>query len=324
MGNKPPLRLLLANPRGFCAGVVRAIELVEHALQHYPKPVYVRHAIVHNPYVVRAFEKQGVTFVEEIDEVPDGATLLFSAHGVAKSVEQQADRRHLTVIDATCPLVKKVHGEAAWLQRNNYHVIVIGHPEHVEVQGILGQLDARNVSVVENIEQASKLTVKCDKVGYVTQTTLSVDDTASIIEKLKHHYPNIKAPNKDDICYATSNRQAVVKTIASLSDKLWVIGSETSSNTLRLLDTARHHGCEDVELIQSTADVCLDGLSKHCHTLGITASASAPEFLVQDIIHVCQQSFTVDIREITYIKESTNFKIPALPGTAAAHITREF
>lgn len=322
MNNKPTLKLLLANPRGFCAGVVRAIELLDNALLHYPLPLYVRHAIVHNRFVVESFEKQGVIFVEDLAEVPDGVAVVFSAHGVAKSVEQEAQRRGLIVIDATCPLVKKVHGEAYRLQKHGYHVIVIGHPEHSEVKGIIGQLSNQHFSVINDIEQASKVSIEPGhKVGYVTQTTLSADDTADIIATLRGRFPELKAPHKDDICYATSNRQAVVKTMAALSDSIWIIGAEHSSNTQRLLETAHHNGCCDAQLIQSASDINWSQWPEHRHTLGLTASASAPEVIVQEVISACQQHFDVNIEEITYTEEAMVFKTPSTSHPASSMVS---
>ena len=307
---KPPLRILLAGPRGFCAGVDRAINIVELALRKYGAPVYVRHEIVHNRYVVEALEQKGAVFVEELEEVPDGVPVVFSAHGVAKAVFSEADSRELFYLDATCPLVTKVHVDAQRHEREGRQVILIGHAGHPEVIGTMGQLPEGGIVLVETVEQAR--TVEVDDPGrlsYVTQTTLSVDDTAAIVEALMERFPAIEPPRTEDICYATTNRQAAVKAIAGRCDALAVIGAPYSSNSRRLVEVARAAGCGKAVLVQRASELdpaWLDGVG----TLGLTAGASAPEILVEELIDRCRALFDVTVEEVSSIEESVEFSLP--------------
>ena len=307
---KPSLKILLAGPRGFCAGVDRAIKIVELALEKYGAPVYVRHEIVHNRFVVEALEEKGAVFVEELEEVPDGVPVVFSAHGVARAVFSEANERELFYLDATCPLVTKVHVDARRHEIEGRQVILIGHAGHPEVIGTMGQLPEGGMILVETAEQARTVEVADpERLSYVTQTTLSVDETESIVEVLKQRFPAIEPPRKEDICYATTNRQAAVKAIARRCDALAVIGAPYSSNSRRLAEVARDAGCDKAVLIQRAREIdpdWLDGVG----TLGLTAGASAPEILVQELIDRCRTLFDVTVEEVSLIEESVEFSLP--------------
>jgi 4-hydroxy-3-methylbut-2-enyl diphosphate reductase len=307
---KPSLTILLAGPRGFCAGVDRAIRIVELALKKFGPPVYVRHEIVHNRYVVEGLEKQGAVFVEELEEVPDGAPAVFSAHGVPKAVFAEAEARGMFYLDATCPLVTKVHVDAHRHERDGSEIILIGHAGHPEVIGTMGQLTSNTMKLVENTEQAETLEVKNpDNLAFVTQTTLSVDDTAEIVRVLQRRFPKIQAPRKEDICYATTNRQAAVKALASQCDALIVIGAPNSSNSNRLAEVGRTQGCEKSILVERAADIdfnWLDGVER----LGLTAGASAPEILVQELITACEKKFQVTVENVDVTDEDVEFSLP--------------
>jgi len=307
------LKILLAAPRGFCAGVDRAIQIVELALEKYGAPVYVRHEIVHNKYVVDSLRDKGAIFVEELDEIPnDGQPVIFSAHGVPKSVPQEAEAREMFFIDATCPLVSKVHREAERHFKMGDHIVLIGHAGHPEVIGTMGQLPKGSVSLVETLGDVAALEVDdAEKLAYCTQTTLSVDDTASIVEALQAKFPEIKGPKKEDICYATTNRQAAMKAIAPLSDAVMVIGSPNSSNSNRLVEVAALNGCEKAMLVPSVADIdwnWLDGVA----ALGLSAGASAPEILVDEVIAKAREMFNVTVEEVAITQENVHFKVPRI------------
>ncbi len=304
------MKILVANPRGFCAGVQRAIQVVVGALEKFGAPVYVRHEIVHNRYVVEELEGKGAIFVDELDEVPDGAPVVFSAHGVPKSVPAEAQRRNLLYVDATCPLVSKVHREAERHHRLDRHIIMIGHPGHPEVIGTLGQLPEGSISLVESVEDVMGLTIETAALlAYITQTTLSVDDTKHIVEALKKRFPAIVGPRKEDICYATTNRQESVKAIAKHCDRMLVIGAPNSSNSLRLVEVSEKNGCEG-RLLQRAEDIDWDWL-KGASTVGVTAGASAPEILVREVLETLRERFIVEIEEVTTSEESVTFKLPA-------------
>ena len=313
MTNAPtaPLTLILAEPRGFCAGVDRAVQIVELALEKYGAPVYVRHEIVHNRYVVDSLKQKGAVFVEELDEVPDTqAPVIFSAHGVAKSVPKEATRRNFFYIDATCPLVSKVHIEAERLHNEGYEIILIGHAGHPEVIGTMGQLPAGAVHLVETVTDAQKFSPQSpDKLSYITQTTLSVDDTQEIVNLLKTRFPNIKYPNKQDICYATTNRQEAVKKIASQCDCLLVVGAPNSSNSRRLVEVGERAGAKAAFLVQNASEIPWDKITDH-KAIGITAGASAPEILVDEIINAFKTRFTTTVQTITTATENVAFKLP--------------
>ncbi len=307
--DKPPLALLIAAPRGFCAGVDRAIEIVERALEKYGAPVYVRHEIVHNRYVVDALREKGAVFVEELDEVPDGAPVVFSAHGVPKSVPAEADRREMLYVDATCPLVSKVHRQAERQIEKDRHIIFIGHEGHPEVIGTMGQVEDGQMTLVETVDDVAKLDFPAGtELAYLTQTTLSVDDTADVIAALERRFPDISGPKAEDICYATSNRQAAVKKIAPGSDLVLVIGAPNSSNSLRLVEVAERLGT-DAYLIQRASDIdpeWLEGVG----TLGLTAGASAPELLVREVVDKLGEWRTVEETTIMAAEEKMVFKLP--------------
>jgi 4-hydroxy-3-methylbut-2-enyl diphosphate reductase len=312
---KKPLTIVLAAPRGFCAGVDRAIQIVEMALVKYGPPVYVRHEIVHNKFVVDSLKAKGAVFVEELDEIPadtegDKRPVIFSAHGVPKSVPEAAKGREMFYIDATCPLVSKVHKEAERYHAKGCQIILIGHAGHPEVVGTMGQLPKGSVLLVETLADLEKLAVQDEsQLAYCTQTTLSVDDTAEIVDALKVRYPNIQGPHKEDICYATTNRQAAVKTIASECEALIVIGAPNSSNSNRLVEVGKIHGCDKAMLVQRASEIdwgWMEGVS----TLGITAGASAPEILVDEVIAAAKERYEVSIREVAITKEDVNFKVP--------------
>ncbi len=307
---RPSLTILLASPRGFCAGVDRAIQIVERALERFGAPVYVRHEIVHNRFVVENLEAKGAVFVDELDQVPDDRPVVFSAHGVPKVVPREAARRNLLYVDATCPLVSKVHREAERHHNVGRTVILIGHRGHPEVVGTMGQLPEGAVLLVEDVEQAEHLQVaNPDNLAFATQTTLSVDDTAQIVAVLQRRFPGMQGPKREDICYATTNRQAAVKAIAPQCDGLVVIGAPNSSNSMRLVEVARNYGCPKAILLQRATEMdwrWLDGMAR----LGITAGASAPELLVDELIAACQERYTVAIEEVRVTDENTVFKLP--------------
>ena len=309
MEAKPPLTVLLAGPRGFCAGVDRAIKIVEEALRRYGPPVYVRHEIVHNRYVVQTLEAQGARFVEELDEVPPDAPVVFSAHGVPKSVPEEAQRRNLFYLDATCPLVSKVHREAERHFAQDRHLLMIGHAGHPEVIGTMGQVAEGAMTLVEDAAGARTVTPPEGRLAYITQTTLSVDDTAEIVRILQERFPHIEGPKREDICYATTNRQAAVKAIAPHSDLTVVIGAPNSSNSQRLREVAERAGCPRALLVQRAADLDLDRLDGVA-TLGLTAGASAPEVLVDEMLDRLRTRFAVTLQEVRVTQESTVFKLP--------------
>ena len=310
MKNKE-LKILLSAPRGFCAGVERAIEIVEKSIQKYGAPVYVRHEIVHNKYVVDDLKNKGAIFVEELEEIKDKSRpVIFSAHGVPKKIPLDAKKYNMTYIDATCPLVSKVHREAENLHKAGYHLILIGHQNHPEVIGTMGQLPHGSIDLIQNEDEAKKYeTNNQNKISYVTQTTLSVDDTKDIINILKKKFPTIKEPMKEDICYATTNRQMAVKNIAKKCDLFFVIGSRNSSNSVRLVEVAKKSGCPNSQLIHSQSEIPYDLIEKS-NIIGISSGASAPEILVNDFINSLKKRFTVNIDEVEAIKENVVFKIP--------------
>ena len=306
------LKILLASPRGFCAGVDRAIEIVKKTLLKYGSPVYVRHEIVHNTQVVENLKKLGAIFVEELGEIKDRSRpVIFSAHGVPKSVPEEASNKKMFYVDATCPLVTKVHREAEFLYKNGYEVILIGHKNHPEVLGTMGQLPEGSIKLIETTKHAQNLDIKEFKqpVAYVTQTTLSVDDTKDIIEILKSKFPNIKSPIKEDICYATTNRQEAVKKIAPLCDMFFVVGSKNSSNSQRLVEVAKKSGCVNSELIPFNEKLPIESILK-CKKIGITSGASAPEQLVQNLISEIKKHCSVSMEEVVLTKENVTFKLP--------------
>jgi 4-hydroxy-3-methylbut-2-enyl diphosphate reductase len=308
---RPKLTILLAAPRGFCAGVDRAIKIVELALKRYGPPVYVRHEIVHNRHVVESLKAKGAIFVEELDEIPEtGAPVIFSAHGVPQSVPDDAEARGLFFLDATCPLVSKVHAEARAHQAEGLEIVLIGHAGHPEVIGTLGQLPAGAATLVQTVEDARTFQPRDPKrLAYTTQTTLSVDDTAAIVAVLKERFPAIQGPRKEDICYATTNRQAAVKAIAPRCDALIVVGAPNSSNSLRLVEVAERAGCRRAVLVQRAADITWDGFAGIA-TLGITAGASAPELLVSEIIEAFRDRFDVTVENVTTTEERIAFNVP--------------
>lgn len=308
---KPPLTIYLAAPRGFCAGVVRAIDIVERALELYGKPVYVRHEIVHNKYVVEDLKAKGAVFVEELDEIPDGdRPVIFSAHGVPKAVPAAATTRKMFQIDATCPLVTKVHMEAQRHFTEGFEIILIGHRNHPEVIGTMGQLPDGAVVLVEDVAQAEALQVKePTKLAFVTQTTLSVDDTRDVVAVLQRRFPAIRGPVKEDICYATTNRQEAVKSIAGQIDALIVVGAPNSSNSRRLVEVGEKAGCAKSFLVQRAADLDFLRLAG-LRTLGITAGASAPEVLVNEIVDAFSAHYDVTVETVTLRDENVSFKLP--------------
>ena len=310
---KNELKIYLASPRGFCAGVDRAIEIVKKSIDKFGSPVYVRHEIVHNKHVVESLKKIGAIFVEEISEIKDKSRpVIFSAHGVPKKVPKEAEELNMKYVDATCPLVSKVHREAENMHKNGYHIILIGHKGHPEVIGTMGQIPVDGITLVETIEDVEKIVFKKDeKLSFITQTTLSVDDTKEIIECLKKRFPQINEPKKEDICYATTNRQAAVKKIAKLCDMFFVIGSRNSSNSKRLVEVASKAGCNESKLIHSESEIPLDKIGK-CKTIGISSGASAPEIIVQDFISKIKEKFEVQIEEVEIVKENVFFKIPGM------------
>ncbi len=310
MKNKE-IKIFLAAPRGFCAGVDRAIEIVKKSIDKFGAPIYVRHEIVHNKYVVESLKKIGAIFIEELSEIKDKSRpVIFSAHGVPKSVPAEAKINKMDFIDATCPLVSKVHREAENLNKMGFHIILIGHNNHPEVIGTMGQLPTGEIDLIENIEDAKKYENKSKKkLAFITQTTLSVDDTKGIINILKNKFPNIREPKNEDICYATTNRQMAVKKIANKCDMFFIIGSRNSSNSLRLVEVASQAGCKKSELIHSESIVPIEKI-KDCKTIGISSGASAPELLVKNFIEEVKRNFTVNIEEVKIIDEKITFKIP--------------
>jgi 4-hydroxy-3-methylbut-2-enyl diphosphate reductase len=310
---KPRLKVLLCSPRGFCAGVVRAIDSVERALERYGAPVYVRHDIVHNRYVVDALKAKGARFVEELDQIPDTkAPVVFSAHGVAKSVPAEAERRNLFALDATCPLVTKVHREAEIHHRRGREILLIGHRGHPEVIGTMGQLPDDAVRLIETLADAEAFTPRDpDKLAFVTQTTLSVDDTAAIVAALKRRFPTIVGPHREDICYATSNRQEAVKRVAPRVDAMIVVGSPHSSNSQRLKEVAERAGCPRAALIESPADIDWTVFGA-IESLGLTAGASAPEVLVENILAAFAERYTLELETVSAAQEGVSFPLPRL------------
>ena len=309
MLNRPPLRVLIAAPRGFCAGVDRAIQIVELALERFGPPVYVRHEIVHNRFVVERLRGLGAVFVDELDEVPDDRPVVFSAHGVPKSVPAEAQSRGLAYVDATCPLVSKVHRQAQRLIEERRHILFIGHAGHPEVIGTFGQVPEGAITLVETVQDAERLEVPDDAIlAFLTQTTLSVDDTAAIVEALKRRFPAIRAPRSEDICYATSNRQSAVKAIAPECDRMLVIGAPNSSNSLRLAEVAQRMGVS-ARLIERAADIDWDWLGEP-RTIGLTAGASAPEVLVREVVDALAERFDVTEEIADHSPERMIFKLP--------------
>jgi len=305
------IKILLSAPRGFCAGVERAIEIVEKSIQKYGAPVYVRHEIVHNKFVVDDLKSKGAIFVEELEEIEDKTRpVIFSAHGVPKKIPEEAKNYNMTYVDATCPLVSKVHREAENLNKASYHLILIGHQNHPEVIGTMGQLPSGSIDLIQNEDEAKNYDFKDHKkIAFVTQTTLSVDDTKDIIMILKERFPGIKEPLKEDICYATTNRQMAVKNIAKKCDLFFVIGSRNSSNSVRLVEVAKKSGCSNSQLIHSESKIPFN-LIKNSNMIGISSGASAPEILVDNFINELKKKFTVHIDTVEIIKEDVIFKIP--------------
>jgi 4-hydroxy-3-methylbut-2-enyl diphosphate reductase len=309
MLNRPPLKVLIAAPRGFCAGVDRAIQIVELALKRFGAPVYVRHEIVHNRFVVDRLRNLGAVFVDELDEVRDDRPVVFSAHGVPKAVPAAAQDRGLTYVDATCPLVSKVHRQAERLIAEGRHILFIGHAGHPEVIGTFGQVPAGSMTLVETVDDVADLSLPDSaSLAFLTQTTLSVDDTAAIVDALKARFPDIRAPRSEDICYATSNRQAAVKAIAPECDRMLVIGAPNSSNSLRLAEVAERMGAP-ARLIERAADIDWDWLGQPS-TLGLTAGASAPELLVREVVDALRDRFEVTEEEADHSPERMVFKLP--------------
>lgn len=309
MLNRPPLRVLIAAPRGFCAGVDRAIQIVELALERFGAPVYVRHEIVHNRFVVDRLRGLGAVFVDELDEVPDDRPVVFSAHGVPKSVPDEAQGRGLTYVDATCPLVSKVHRQAQRLIEERRHILFIGHAGHPEVIGTFGQVPEGAMTLIETVEDVARLELTDEaNLAFLTQTTLSVDDTAAIVDALRSRFPSIRAPRSEDICYATSNRQAAVKSIAAECDRLLVIGAPNSSNSLRLAEVAERMGVQ-ARLIERAADIDWDWLGEPA-TVGLTAGASAPEVLVREVVDALAGRFAVTEEIVDHTPERMVFKLP--------------
>lgn len=304
------LEIVLANPRGFCGGVERAILIVEKAIEKFGSPVYVRHEIVHNKYVVDNLKAKGAIFVEELDEVPDNYPVIFSAHGVPKSVPKEAQRRELRYLDATCPLVSKVHRESERLHGEGYHILLLGHKGHPEVVGTMGQLPDGSITLIETNQQAEQIVLsETEPLSYVTQTTLSVDDTKEMIETLKRRFPHIRGPKMEDICYATTNRQMAIKAIAEQCDAMIVIGSPNSSNSQRLVETALRHGCKKAQLLLRDQEIDWEWL-KDVKKLGLSAGASAPEILVDELIAAISQKFSVTLSEVKVADENIEFKLP--------------
>ena len=309
---KKELKIYLASPRGFCAGVERAIEIVNNSLKKYGAPVYVRHEIVHNKQVVEDLKKKGAIFIDELADIKDASRpVIFSAHGVPKSVPAEAKDKKLSFLDATCPLVSKVHRESEQLYKKGYDIILIGHNNHPEVIGTMGQLPINSIKLVETMEDAKNLTENnfTKPIAYITQTTLSVDDTAEIINCLVKKFPSIKAPIKEDICYATTNRQLAVKTMAPKCDMFFIIGSRNSSNSVRLVEVAKKAGCKNSQLMYFEKEIPIKDIDLST-TIGISSGASAPEELVQDLINKVKVDRTVSIEEVVVAEEKVVFKLP--------------
>ena len=309
---KNELKIFLASPRGFCAGVERAIEIVNRSLSKYGSPVYVRHEIVHNKQVVEDLKKRGAIFIEELSEIEDiSRPVIFSAHGVPKKVPEEANLKNLSYVDATCPLVSKVHRESEQHYKNGYDIILIGHKNHPEVIGTMGQLPEGSIRLVETVDEVKSLTSEqfSKPLAYITQTTLSVDDTLEIIEILKSKFPNIKGPTKEDICYATTNRQKAVKKIAPDCDMFFIIGSRNSSNSVRLVEVAKKAGCQRSSLIHYGKELRIEEIKK-CKKIGISSGASAPEQLVQNLINEIKKNCNTSIEEVVVAEEKVVFKLP--------------
>lgn len=309
---KNNLKILLASPRGFCAGVDRAIEIVNRAIEKFGSPVYVRHEIVHNKQVVDELKEKGAIFVEELSEIKDlSRPVIFSAHGVPKTVPEEAKIKNLFYVDATCPLVSKVHNESEQLYKNGYDIILIGHKNHPEVIGTMGQLPTGSIKLVETSDDVVELDNNLFKkpVAYITQTTLSIDDTAEIISSLKKKFKEIKGPLKQDICYATTNRQSAVKEIAAKCDMFFVIGSKNSSNSVRLVEVAKKAGCLNSELVHTEKNLPIEKI-KRCKRIGVASGASAPERLVQDLISEIKEHCNVSLEEVVVAEEKVVFKLP--------------
>ena len=302
--------LYLPYPRGFCAGVDRAINIVELSLEKYGPPIYVRHEIVHNPWVIKDLESKGVIFIENLKDAPEGSRVIFSAHGIPISVQNEAENREMPFIDATCPLVKKVHNEAKRLHKDGAHVFLIGHEGHPEVIGTMGQIPKDAITLIQRKEDIQKINNKnFDRVALITQTTLSVDDTREIIEELKGIFPKIIQPPKEDICYATTNRQHAIKSIANYCDLLYVIGADNSSNSLRLVEVGKKSGCNKTHLISDVSEVDWEEIEKQ-QKIGLTAGASAPDILIQEFIDKMNNLYDVEIINISVADENITFKIP--------------
>ena len=303
------IKIFLASPRGFCAGVVRAIEIVEKTIEKFGVPVYVRHEIVHNKQVVENLKKKGAVFVDELNQIKDSSRpVIFSAHGVPKSVPEEANKKKIFYIDATCPLVTKVHKEAERHNKNGLKIILIGHKNHPEVIGTMGQIPKENIQLIETIDEVDKIKFE-GPLAYVTQTTLSVDDTKDIINLLKIKFPKIKGPIKEDICYATTNRQVAVKQIAPLCEMFFIIGSKNSSNSKRLVEVAKKAGCKNSQLVSFDSELPINKIIE-CRKIGLTSGASAPEKLVQEFITKIKKYSKVTIEELEIIKENVTFKLP--------------
>jgi 4-hydroxy-3-methylbut-2-enyl diphosphate reductase len=313
MNNLKTINILLASPRGFCAGVERAVEIVNQSLKKFGSPVYVRHEIVHNQYVVNSLEKKGAIFINELNEVKDKSRpVIFSAHGVPKEIIEQAKIENIVYIDATCPLVSKVHREAEILAKNEFNIIFIGHKNHPEVIGTMGQIDNKYITLVENKKDIQNYSpkIKNNKYAYITQTTLSVDDTLDMISLLKNIFPSIKDPIKSDICYATTNRQEAVKKIASQCDLFLVVGSKNSSNSLRLVEVAKKSGCKNSILVDAENNLPIEEI-KNSKTIGITSGASAPEILIEKLIAEIKSMVNINVKEIVSSVEKISFKLPS-------------
>ena len=310
MNKKIEKILYLPNPRGFCAGVERAINIVELSLRKYGPPIYVRHEIVHNPWVVKDLEKKGVIFVDDLEDIPSKERVIFSAHGVSSKVKEEANNKKMHYIDATCPLVLKVHYEAKRHFDNGLHIFLIGHKGHPEVDGTMGQIPKESITLIENEDDIIQLNEsKYDKVALITQTTLSVDDTKKLINLLKQKFPNIVEPPREDICYATTNRQAAVKSIARKCDAIYVIGGENSSNSIRLVEVAKKAGCKNNFLISNINSINWEEMEKYT-SIGLTASASAPEILINEFLEIMKEKFKVKIKKNSIANENITFKLP--------------
>jgi len=311
VSGKPMMQILLANPRGFCAGVDRAIKIVELAIKKFGAPVYVRHEIVHNRYVVEGLEAKGAVFVDELTEVPNDVPVVFSAHGVPKSVPAEAERRKLVYVDATCPLVSKVHRQVERQQDRGRHILMIGHAGHPEVIGTMGQVAEGSMTLIETVEDVQNLQFDPSiELSYVTQTTLSVDDTADIVASLEEKFPQLRSPKKEDICYATTNRQIAVKEISKTADRVIVIGAPNSSNSRRLVEVAEKSGSR-ARLVQRASDLNWDWI-EGAKSIGISAGASAPEVLVEEVIEAIRERYNARVELVTTAEEDVTFKVPPI------------